>query len=251
MRSPQTAVTQDRWLEAQRYELRTWQRQNRWYNVALSRLRSALDSRALGVGDDWNMWWYEKFDRYRELPDQIENAVELGCGPYTNIRLVSIGRTIRHLHCSDPLARHYVRFRRRWLGAKHRNGEILLDDHPIEECPFASDYFDLVILVNVLDHVRDAVACLRAAARITKPNGHLVFGQDLTDVVDTQCCPEDVGHPIRMHHEDLDAYLRPRFQGRLRKLLTRAEGRNPQAHYGTYLYIGRKLPNGQSDVNST
>ena len=43
-------------------------------------------------GDDWNHWWKERFDGYRFLPVELGDCVELGCGPYTNTRLVLAGR---------------------------------------------------------------------------------------------------------------------------------------------------------------
>jgi len=43
-----------------------------------------------------------------------------------------------------------------------------------------------------------------------------------------------------LDHCGLDRVLLPVFDVELRKVLSREEGRNPQAHYGTYLFIGKK-----------
>jgi len=234
-------VSKERWLKAQEFELTIWQGRSSWYNVLISMITRAFGFKSINVGDDWNSWWYEQFDSYRIIPNRLHNAIELGCGPYTNIRLIWKDRTIDHVVCSDPLASHYIRFKRCWLASEYSRGTILIDNHPAEESPFENDYFDLVIMINVLDHVQDALASLCTAIRITRPSGYLVIGQDLSDETDVTTSSEDVGHPIRLHHEDIDKYILGIFEPKLYKILRREEGRNPQAHYGTYLFIGQKL----------
>lgn len=230
-------VSDARWKDAQHWELQEWKRANRsgWLRGLGKRLVNRAD-----VGDDWNHWWSGQFHGYEEIPQTLENAVELGCGPYTNIRLISAGRHISHIFCSDPLVREYVTFRGRWLAEAVKSGRVLIDDHPIEECPFATDYFDLVVMINVLDHVRDAVVGLRQALRITRPGGFLVVGQDLTDEEDLTRIPDDVGHPVRLPQDFLDSELLNKCGIRLHRVLPREEGRNPSAHCGTYLFIGTK-----------
>ena len=39
-------------------------------------------------GDDDNQWWADCFEGYKFLPPKAENVIEVGCGPYTNMRLV-------------------------------------------------------------------------------------------------------------------------------------------------------------------
>lgn len=233
-------MPKERWQRAQEAELATWRRQTTWQHVLLHSVLHAFGMRKTNAGDDWNHWWFDRFDGYRVLPDRLQNAIELGCGPYTNIRLIRRGRTIDSVVCSDPLAAHYVRFPGSWLATEHARGSVLLDEHPIEECPFPDRNFDLVILINVLDHVRDAMLCLDVATRITKTGGFLILGQDLTDEKDAARVGEDSAHPIWLHHEDLDGRLLGSFTPILHELLAREEGRNPGAHYGTYLLIGRK-----------
>jgi len=53
-----------------------------WKILALSKLKPKYK------GDDWNYWWRKVFDNYKFLPTHVNNAIELGCGPYTNARLV-------------------------------------------------------------------------------------------------------------------------------------------------------------------
>ena len=241
IRSDKFVVSQKRWREAQNFELNVWKRQNaRWYK-AVAKVRHLFNKNAHLPGDDWNGWWLEQFAGYAQLPQEIDNAIELGCGPYTNMRLICANRSINYVMCSDPLALDYIKFKGQWLAESHKQGAIIVDNHPLEDCPYATDYFDLVVLINVLDHVQDARVSIEHALRIVKTGGYFVFGQDLTDDEDIRNTPEDVGHPIRLHHTDIDQWLNDsRFDIKLHKLLSREEGRNPTAHYGTYVFIGRK-----------
>jgi SAM-dependent methyltransferase len=236
------SVAIERWRMAQEWELETWRReQTRLNSRAGGRkllLSALLRRRRAVVGDDWNEWWSRQFDGYQAVSMVLNNVIEVGCGPYTNVRLIGAGRTIEHLYCSDPLARHYAGFSNGWLSQAYRNREILLDDHPAETLPFADNLFDLTVIINVLDHVYDSAACLTESTRITRSGGMLILGQDLTDESDPGAY--DVGHPIRLDHEMLDDVLERSFCARLRKVLSREEGRNPEAHYGTYVYIGEK-----------
>lgn len=234
-------VSSERWKQAQGWELNLWRTQNipkgKGWRALLKRLIRRIKP---DPGDDWNFWWAAKFDGYQAIPTELENAIELGCGPYTNMRLILPGRRIKHVWCSDPLAKYYITFKGRWLAEAYKAGKVLLDDHPLEECPFASDYFDLVVCINVLDHVRDSILCIRQLVRITKPGGYLVVGQDLSNEGDVLSTGDDIGHPIRIDHCTLDQELMPQFEPVIYRILGREEGRNPSAHYGTYIFIGRK-----------
>jgi SAM-dependent methyltransferase len=243
------AVSEERWRRAQEWEAAFWHSMNPAPRRTLVWRAKQLVKRVLGIrkaspGDDWNHWWAEKFDGYAALPTRLENVIELGCGPYTNVRLILPGREVRRVVCSDPLVKHYLTFEGRWLNQAWRRRAIEVDDHPIEECPFESDSFDLVVMNNVLDHVRDAMECLRQAARIARPGGYFVLGQDLSNVEDVACTGDDLGHPIRIDHATLDGRLLEHFEPVLHRILSREEGRGPAAHYGTYLFIGRKKAGG-------
>ena len=239
------AVSEARWKQAQEWEAAFWRSQNPAPSKKLSARAKRLVKRALGMkkaspGDDWNNWWAEKFDGYAELPKKFESVIELGCGPYTNLRVLLPGREARRVVCSDPLVREYLKFKERWLGQAWRRHAVEVDDHPIETCVFKSETFDLVVMINVLDHVRDAMECLRQASRIARRGGWLVVGQDLSNAEDVAHTGEDIGHPIRIGAETLDAELLPKFEARMHRVLPRDEGRNPEAHCGTYLFIGTK-----------
>jgi SAM-dependent methyltransferase len=240
-------VTKARWAQAQAWEEAHWVRTQMerakfgkniiWACLALLKVKPKFR------GDDWNLWWEKAFEDYRFLPSCAENCIELGCGPYTNWRLIAKRCKAQHLFLSDPLIKTYVRFRQTFLAELYRRGFAILDDHPIEECPFADNYFDVTVIINVLDHVRDAGVCLRKAIAITKPGGILVLGQDLTNEDDLQKlrgAPGEIGHPITVDHQWIEEILGKRFDALIQKVISREHGRAPEHHYGTFIFAGRK-----------
>lgn len=239
-----TAIPEERWRAAQAWELEFWDRQNLprplWRRIG----RTVLSAVGLREPhrepeyDDRNLWWQSQFDGYSALPARIENICELGCGPYTNVRLIREGRSIGAIHCSDPLAGHYVRYPRGWLGRAARSGEISVDASPAEECPFRDDYFHVTVMVNVLDHVRDPEKCLTEAIRITRSGGFLVFGQDLTAAGDRM--PTNPGHPFTIAPGTLEPVMDVRFERVFYRVASRGEVAEPEMHCGALAYIGRK-----------
>jgi len=241
-------VSKERWQKAQKWEKNFW--------ISAQKQRAKLGKNAIwklfvlfGLkpkyrGDDWNYWWKEQFDEYNFLPDHVSNSVELGCGPYTNFRLINKTCSSKHLFLSDPLVRTYISFKQTFVSEMYRKGGCLIDDHSIENCPFADAYFDVTVMINVLDHVCDAELCIHNAIKITKPSGILIIGQDLTNDTDWKRIDsksEDIGHPIKVDHLWLDSLLDNQFEPVCYKILSREDGRSPQAHYGTYLFAGKKL----------
>jgi SAM-dependent methyltransferase len=234
----------ERWHEAQQWELALWregQRKHGWkrlvWPIVAPVLRAVNWSRAWG--DDWNHWWKRGFDDYAFLPSELGDCLELGCGPYTNVRLILEGRDASRVVCSDPLIRSHITFRGRWLAEAYADGRVEIDDHAIEDSEFTPESFDVVIMINVLDHVRDADLCMQKAIEYLRPGGYFLIGQDLSDEADLVRHPHDVGHPIRLRREDLEPYLAA-LSTVLRKDLTREEGREPRLHYATLVYAGQK-----------
>lgn len=240
-------VSRERWQEAQQWErhhwVRTQQLRARYGKNTIWRLLAVAGLVPKHRGDDWNVWWRAQFADYEFLPAEVENAIEVGCGPYTNVRLMLDRCTIRHLVLSDPLVRTYVHFKLTFVAEMYRKADCILDDHPLEALPFAPDYFDLAVMINVLDHVQDAEQCMRNLIKIIKPGGLLILGQDLTNEEDLKALQHDPGapgHPIKLDHEWFEPYLRG-FEPVLRKVLNREQSREPHQHYGALIFAGRKL----------
>jgi len=238
------SVTERRWQEAQAWEVALWRDNDRRADRAglrglAGRLIYGRTRDLHSRFDDWNHWWALQFEEYGFLPPVVDNYIEVGCGPYTNTRLILRGRSARHVVCSDPHALQYALFKHGWLAQQYRAAAILLDDHPLEECPFAAGAFDVVVVINVLEHVRDADACLRTVTRLVKPGGHLILGEDLSNDEDVRNIPYDTGHPIRLRLDDVEPYLEG-YVPLIHKVLPRESGRSPQCNYATLIFAGRR-----------
>lgn len=238
------AVDRERWQRAQEWELAFWQRDQKRpplkrlaYRMLEPLLLATNSSKA--TGDDWNRWWKKQFDDYRCLPDHLGDYIELGCGPYTNTRLILEERTAGTVVCSDPLADEYLKFGSRWLARAYGRGLVEVDTHPIEECPFPERSFDTVVLINVLDHVRDARLCMEITAGLLRPGGYLIFGQDVADP-DSIGAPEyewfEEGHPIRPTADDVGEWLQ-QFEAVLTKTVP---PRDPRLQTGVLVFAGKK-----------
>jgi SAM-dependent methyltransferase len=239
-------VTHERWQIAQNWEQSHWVRDRK----ALAKYGKNYIWRLLSLfgivekyrGDDRNSWWKSMFDDYKFLPANMNDALEVGCGPYTNMRLIQNVCHPAHIYLSDPLIRTYVKFKMTFVNDMYRDAACSLDDHPLENLPFADDYFDLVVMINVLDHVQDAEACMRSIIRVTRPGGIIIIGQDLTNADDLARQPDglQIGHPITLDEKWFQPHLEERFDSILNKVLPKESGWAPEWHYGTLIYAGKK-----------
>ena len=241
-------VSQERWEAAQQWERRHWigaqAARAKFGKNYIWRVLSAFGLAPKYRGDDWNQWWKREFSNYTFLPPTVDNALEAGCGPYTNLRLVLERCRPKHVVLSDPLIRTYVKFKLTFVAEMYRSALCVLDDHPLEGLPFADDYFDLAVMINVLDHVRDAQLCMQNLIRVTKPGGFLILGQDLSNDEDLEALRRDqgaIGHPIKLDSGWFEGHLNKGFEPIIRKVLSREQGRAPESHYATLIFAGRKL----------
>lgn len=241
----QSETTREVWEEAQKWE------ESHWINAQRVRAKYAKNWlwRVLSVfglvpkhrGDDWNAWWKERFDNYAFLPDEIGNVIEVGCGPYSNVRLMVDRCKMNHIVLSDPLIRTYVKFKLTFVRDMYEKAACTLDDHPLEDLPFKDDNFDLAVMINVLDHVRDANACMENFYRVVKPGGLVIFGQDLCREEDSKALLEDaglVGHPIKLHEDWFKPWIE-QCDPIIHKILPGEGGRDDKKHYATLIFAGR------------
>src|ERR1051326_2380897 len=240
-------VTRERWQAAQAWEREHWvntqQLRAKYGKNLVWRLLSAVGAVPRYRGDDWNHWWKARFRNYDFLPPVVERALEVGCGPYTNVRLMLDRCQIGHLFLSDPLIKTYANFKLTIVSEMYRRGGCTLDDHPLEELPFAPAHFDLVIMINVLDHVQDARRCMDNLVRAVAPGGLLIIGQDLTSEQDLNALKDDpgaIGHPIKLEGEWFEPYLHKAFAHIIYDVLRREESRDPRHHCGALVFAGRK-----------
>lgn len=243
-------IDEAQWKKAQEWEKNFWDNAiKESKSVKNLNFIKTLIKKIISNGPDLNVnyWWGKQFDNYRFVPQKLQNVIEFGCGHTTNLRVVLKGRLARYVYASDPLIKHYINYSGYSLSKKWKNGEYLIDDHPLEETPFDSNYFDLVICINVLDHVKDVPLCMDNLIRVVRPGGILIFGQNLTSEDDVQA-PEElirssqshIGHPHTFQSEDIFLPHFKAFTPLIHKVLKREEGYSPMWNSGTLIYAGRK-----------
>ena len=243
-------IDYSRWQEAQKWEKDYWDNCI-WKSKSLKNLNifKTFIKNIISDGPDPNAnhWWSKQFNDYDFIPRELQNVVEFGCGHTTNLRIILKGRCTKHVFASDPLVLHYITYRRSPLSKKWRSGEYLIDDHPLEETPFRSNYFDLVVCNNVLDHVRDISLCIENLVRVVKPGGILIFGQNLVNEEHLKATEElrnslhgETGHPHTISSEAIFLPYFEEFDTFVYKILSREEGFAPLWHSGTFIYAGRK-----------
>ena len=115
-----------------------------------------------------NNWWYvTRRDLLRKILKQtnrrFHNAVDLGCGVGSNSEvLLEFSESVFGLDCEKKAI----------IYAKDRNESIHFVEGSILDCPFSDKSFDLVVCMDVLEHVKDEDA-LSEISRILTENGYL------------------------------------------------------------------------------
>lgn len=249
-------TSKEEWQKAQEYEKNTWvvnnkDIKNNFLKVVYNFFKALKDPKKFFnlfkykdfyCGDDWNYWWMSEFENYKLLPEKVNRSLEVGCGPYSNTRIISKIIKINEIHCTDPLMDVYKKFKKTWISEMTRLNKIIASQGRAENIDYLDNFFDLCICINVLDHVEDAEKSLMELIRVLKPGGYFIFGQELVDEKDLieENIKKDFGHPIKLVQNYLDEIILPKFSVRLQKILFRQEGRDASHRGGTYLYIGIK-----------
>jgi SAM-dependent methyltransferase len=153
-------VSLQRWDHAQTYELGYWERQAQaiaegamsqleWYRWRADQLAERL--RAMDLG---------------HLADGSARVIEVGSGPVG----VASFFPARYRVAVDPLADQYARLP--GLTAL-RSPEVRYLRGVGEELPAPTGGFDLALIENCIDHVRDIDAVMRELHRVLRPQGIL------------------------------------------------------------------------------
>lgn len=254
-----TRVDHERWQEAQRYEKRTWLTKSR--NTATDR----------------NEFHREHFANYSPLNGVVfQRGIELGCGPFTNMRLLLEHCDVREVHLLDPLLNDYLTH----PFCQYRNGRfggLLKDVHPLRalrhpvtfarsrldsfcvgglrgrpvtlhasmiETYVPQTRFDLVVMVNVIEHCQDIDVVFRKVVDLLTPDGVFVFADKLYEAAEVKRLASvlyDAGHPLRVDRSVVTDFLGNHFQP-----LLRAEYAEEQTFRGLTLrnddlyFIGRR-----------
>lgn len=192
-------IDKDRWREAQHYERKTW-----------------CDSQSKTMVTDRNEEHLRNFNNYEILNTVLDDGlsvIELGCGPYTNLRFIlpTITKRVDSIHLLDPLINDYLL---NSPNCTYKNGlaghPVITFNTPIEE--FESDRkYDLVVMINVLDHCFNIDLIFKKISGMLKDNGVLVINERAYVGAELKRSIEniyDAGHPIRISDEYLNSKLK-------------------------------------------
>jgi SAM-dependent methyltransferase len=196
------------------------------------------------VPDDRNSEHAEGLGAFAALPSDLGNYLEIGAGPYTqtnNILNVRKDVHIKNIYLAEPNIFRYLS-----LGnCVYKNGTIHgqrvnLLSLPVEELP-ATEFFDTVVAINVIEHVFSAIDFLTAMYSALKPGGVLVFGERYFEDPDKDALVlgSAVLHPIRVKRIFLQHFLRlfdVLYIGDHHTSFAKARGLGESGYY----FIGRK-----------
>lgn len=216
------AVDRARWRLAQTAE------HSHWFDSGGSGRRLA---------DDRNFLHYRRFAGYEVLRGrEFGHALEIGCGPFTNLRLIANVCTVGSCTLLDPALDSYLThrtsyfdreflyvpppygsFARAWArGAPVGRRVLRWAKRTVsireflaigaEETP--EQYADLVVMINVIEHCHDARQIIDAIRASVRPGGVLVLSDKCySDAVVSERARwvYDQAHPLRVS----EAVFRP------------------------------------------
>jgi len=195
-------INLDRWAEAQRYEERSW-----------------MSKSGLSICEDRNSQHKKNFDSYSFIKDkEFNNAIEIGCGPFTNIRDIYKYCNISNITLLDPLINRYIHHPHCAYSKQYiYNTRVKLDDRPIEQFSLRHDEpkFDLVIVINVLEHCYSFDKFCERILSILANKGIFIFNDKLLSLSQIQHYSQnlfDSGHPLRVADERILDFLKNNFQ---------------------------------------
>jgi SAM-dependent methyltransferase len=200
-------ISEQRWKLAQLYEKKTWM-QNQ-----------------INANDDRNFEHFERFEFLLSLNSKskdIKNVIELGCGPFTNIRLFENFKNLRKITLVDPLLNDYLDHPNCVYKNETLNNVVLNKIcSSIENLSDESKYH-AVVMINVLEHCYDVNLIFEKIINLLDKDAIFIFSDVyFKDVFSMISNGYDAGHPIRLSEEKLNEFLskfEPIFDKRYEKL---------------------------------
>jgi SAM-dependent methyltransferase len=191
--------------------------------------------------EDRNTWWKGLFEAYKSIEDEaIHSILEVGCGPFaknTQFVIDALKLKPKQIFLNDPLLNEYIKLNKPVVRII-KEYRATIYSTPLEECIIEKPV-DMIICINVLDHVFNIKLCFEAIYKALNPQGILIFGNDLTNDIDFNSTPKNdpygMLHPIRFEYDDINGYLK-NYSPMFDKISTAING----YHYGTLFFIGKK-----------
>lgn len=227
-------VSEDRWKEAQRYEASEWM------------------ERGVRSSDDRNEYHAQQFDNYKTFTgyDNINSIIELGCGPFTNLRIIDLLLDCKELTLLDPLIDTYLGHPNctygGFRGYNHTEDLYYLNGKPVTlESTSIEDFntdkkYDCVVMINVLEHCRSIPEIFEKVLSLLNVGGFFVFADVYFEpevIEDIAHHAYNAGHPIRITEGFLFDFL-GKFNAKFIKVIDeKVAQRDAQEIY----FIGTKI----------
>lgn len=194
-------ITYDRWKQAQSVESSVW-------------------NGNMG-GEDRNeqhAQWFDGYKTLKPLAGQLGRMLEIGSGPFTQTKTIieRIGlqySKVLSITLADPLM---IFYHTHVPSCPYKDGSLLGFPTQFvasggEELFFRGEY-DTVIMMNVLEHCRDALKVLENMHTAVKPGGTLIFSERWYDTKwvkyeDNKQAFWDVMHPINVKRAIIESIL--------------------------------------------
>jgi SAM-dependent methyltransferase len=192
----------ERWQEAQFYEKKTWM------------------NKGIFISDDRNHDHLKRFNDYIELQNHFFkhkkndfSIIELGCGPFTNIRLLLEKFkyfNFEKISLLDPLISEYLEH----PNCFYKNKKVYEKEATIH-CSSIEDFvteekYDLLLITNVLEHCYDIDKIFTKIIDLLKKDGILIFSDVFFKGVDALQLAEkiyDAGHPLKLSEDKMKIFL--------------------------------------------
>jgi len=103
---------------------------------------------------------------YEWIPNGIENALDVGCNVgYFTTTLLNKARRV----CAIDIDNDSIK------AARERYSEIDFKVSSGETIPYEDDFFDLVVMSDVLEHTQDDEGVIKEVSRVLRPGGILII----------------------------------------------------------------------------
>lgn len=239
-------VTKERWEKAQRTEFKHW-------------MTLGKDS-----NDDRNFYHAQKFDNYKSIKDlRFENALEVGCGPFTNLRIIANYCDIKKCSLNDPLIKDYLTHaycsyneQRLILDKVSNQSKSFFDNFlkkklPIDKlyaCPFEEILtdvkFDLIVIINVIEHCFDLDLFFEKIISLLKVGGVIIFEDKLYELKKLKediNIVYDAAHPLRVNKDLVTSFLENKFEKKYAEIeANRTELEGNVFEWDDIYYVGLK-----------
>lgn len=195
------SITDWRWKQAQSVEASVW------------------DGSSGGSDrNEQHAGWFDHYRALRPYARRLGRVLEIGSGPFTQTKTV-LGKlgvgdvTVSSITLADPLM---IFYHKQVPSCPYKDGSLLgfptqFIASGAEELSLRGEY-DTVIMMNVLEHCRDALAVLENLHAAVRPGGVLVFSERWYDTKWTQYLQTkhafwDVMHPINVKRVIVETLL--------------------------------------------